>query len=444
MLPSSHLVLINPEPPEVCWPPDSREGGDRGTATRQLAAAFSEFISASSQLENSYRRLQEEVAELRVELAERNDALQCSVAENERIRRNLELIVSSMPCGVLVLSSDGTISLANQESKRLLGLPLAVSGSDLLDVAEVSAVTGLDLSRIVQLSADRGTLDEISIRREGKVRWLEVRIRKLEQPATGANADAAKAIVILRDVTAKRQADQERENGRRAFALAEVSGEVAHEIRNPLAALELFAELIEQDEAQRATWISHLRAGIRSLSATVNNVLSLRSETFQLNVMDLANAVDAALNFARPLLTQAQLTVAWKASAAGQKVLGCPAAVQQIVLNLVTNAIRHTPTGGTLNVCLTQEPGMKWGVAADCLVLQFADTGPGIPAVHLDRIFESGFSGNGATSGLGLTVCERIMRKHGGKIIAGNRVGGGARFDLVFPIHGKGPAQHDK
>lgn len=445
MLPSSHFVLINAGPGHVCPPEDSLQGDgaaielrDRGTATRQLASAFSEFIAVSSHLESSYRGLQEEVAELRAELAKRNAALQCSVAENERIRRNLEQIVGSMPCGVLVLDEDGTVSLANPESRRLLDLPCAGTGSELPDLSGISAAPELDLPQLIRLATNQETIHEICIRRGSKDRWLEVRVRRLEAPQAGATTEAARAIVILRDVTQRKRAEQERENGRRALALAEVSSEVAHEIRNPLAALELFAGLIEQDEAQRSTWISHLRAGIRSLSATVNNVLSLRSGTFKLEIMNLAEAIEAALSFARPLLTQAELTVEWNAAAVDRKILGCPAAVQQVMLNLITNAIRHTPAGGTLKVCLSPESTQERGVASDCLVLHFADSGAGIPAEHLDRIFEPGFSGSGATSGLGLSVCEQIMRTHGGNITAGNRAEGGARFDLVFPIYREG------
>ena len=87
-----------------------------------LAGAFSEFISASARLENSYRQLQQEVSELGQELSARNAALNTSLAENERMRLDLQQIVDSMPCGVLVLDRKGEISMINPESRRLLGL----------------------------------------------------------------------------------------------------------------------------------------------------------------------------------------------------------------------------------------------------------------------------------------------------------------------------------
>ena len=90
-----------------------------------LADAFSEFISASSLLEASYRDLQQEVAHLGLELAERNAALSSSLAENDRMRAALQQMIDSMPCGVLVLDTAETIVMINPESRRLLDLGTA-------------------------------------------------------------------------------------------------------------------------------------------------------------------------------------------------------------------------------------------------------------------------------------------------------------------------------
>ena len=106
-------------------------------------------------------------------------------------------------------------------------------------------------------------------------RWIGVRTRRLFlEGDQGGEPD--QTILIMRDVTAQKRAEQEREAGRKAVALAEISTILAHEIRNPLASLELFAGLmeIEKDADRRSQWTSNLRAGIRSLSGTVNNVLS--------------------------------------------------------------------------------------------------------------------------------------------------------------------------
>jgi signal transduction histidine kinase len=98
---------------------------------------------------------------------------------------------------------------------------------------------------------------------------------------------------------AQKRVEQEREAAQNAIALAELTTVLAHEIRNPLASLELFAELIENDGERRAEWVSNLRAGIRSLSATANNVLSFHgSGSLKLAPIALSSLIGNAIQFA--------------------------------------------------------------------------------------------------------------------------------------------------
>jgi two-component system sensor histidine kinase FlrB len=249
-----------------------------------------------------------------------------------------------------------------------------------------------------------------------------------------------KTILILRDITAQKRAEQEREAGRKAMALAEITTTLAHEIRNPLASLELFAGLIEKDGDRRGEWISHLRAGIRSLSGTVNNVLSFHgSGSLTLAPVVLSAVIDNAIQFVQPLADQAGVSLEWLADHNQIRVMGNESALQQVVLNLVSNAIRHTPAGGNVTVSLrpgrSGTKGENHGEDSEHVVAEFSDTGCGIRPDQIDHIFEPGFSGSGDTSGLGLAVCERIMKQHGGRISAANCEHSGARFTLRFPVH---------
>ena len=398
-----------------------------------LASAFTEFISASSRLEDSYHQLQEEVSELRLELSARNAALSTSLAENEGMRLDLQQIVDSMPCGVLVLDRMGEISMINPESGRLLGLDGThfPEGSK-ATLRQISAFSGVNLESSYENASSNDAGLEFCVNEPSGKRWLEVRNRPLFHKS-GRDGRPDRTVLILRDITAQRRAEQERGAAREAMALAEITTILAHEIRNPLASLELFAELIENDGERRQQWISNLRVGIRTLSGTVNNVLSFHgSGSIKLAPVSLSALIGSAVQFVKPLANQAAVSLEWLDDHRQNRVLGNESALQQVILNLISNAIRHTPAGGRVTVSLRIEPITENDERR--VIVEFSDTGCGIRPDQMEHIFEPGFSGSGDTSGLGLAVCARIMKQHGGQISVSNQIHCGARFVLSLPL----------
>lgn len=415
MLPSSHVVPIKLSGPIPLDNP------------RLLADAFSEFIAASAQLEASYRNLQQEVSHLSGELAERNAALTRSLAENSRMRAALQQIIDSMPCGVLVLDPSETILIINPEARRLLGL----LNQHVVSLAVLSQLSGLDFEML-------GGMDRIERDTEvrhtvmGSERWLALG-RHLLQVAGGAQDSFGSrlgSIWILRDVTAEKRAEREREAVRRAATLAEISAILAHEIRNPLASLELFAGLIADGDANSEQWIAHLQAGIRTLSGTVNNVLSLNGETSpRLVVLDLVQASRNSVAFVQPIAAQARVALTFSSAEDSLSIHGNEDALRQIILNLASNAIRHTQPGSRVDVSVRREERDGKPLA----VVTVSDSGCGIREEQLAHLFEAGFSGTGETPGLGLAVCRRLMSRHGGSISASSRFGEGSTFQMEFP-----------
>ena len=404
-----------------------------------LATAFSEFISASSKLENAYRQLQQEVFELGLELKDRNAELNTSLAENKRMRLALQQIVDSMPCGVLVLDREGEITMINPESARLLGINhLLILEDSHTTLRQISQISGINLSSPFEGALNSDVEQECCVRDASGMRWLEVRKRSLFHQALRSEKPD-QTILILRDVTAQKRAEQERETGRKAMALAEITTILAHEIRNPLASLELFAELIEEDASGRREWISNLRAGIRSISGIVNNVLSFHgSGSLNLTPVSLSEAIEKAIHFVKPLAVQAEVSLELSTPIEVIFVKGNESAIRQLVLNLVSNAIRHTPAGGNVKVSIypIQNRCDEFGIvsAIDEAIVEFTDSGCGIREDQIDHIFEPGFSGSGDSSGLGLAVCDRIMKEHGGAVSVSNVKNSGACFALHFPV----------
>lgn len=420
MLPGSHPVPIKAAAQDSLHSP------------KLLADAFSEFISASSVLEDVYRDLQREVTHLGLELAERNAALTRSLAENDDMRGALQQIIDSMPCGVLVLDTAENIVTINPKGRALLQLGSAAVGN----LRDICAISQIDFQSLVEES-DHEINHELCIGSITGKHWLAINNRRLSlEPASqtpGNQKRPLHSIWILRDITATKQAEQEREAARSAMALAEISAILAHEIRNPLASMELFAGLIAEDtedSGQTAQWVSHLRAGIRLLSATVNNVLSIHGgNNAHLVAVDLAVCMQSGVEFVRPIAEQAGVSLTFAAAEESLKIHGNENLLRQIILNLICNAIRHTPTGG--KVAVSTRGIVQQGTTR--ARVDVTDTGCGIPAYLLDHVFDTGFSASGDTPGLGLAVCKRLMISHGGEIRVTSHVNGGSTFELEFP-----------
>ena len=369
-----------------------------------LADAFAAFTAAAGRLEGSYQQLQSEVARLREELEERNAALGSSLAENERMRVGLSRILEALPSGVIVLESNGEVGFVNPEARRMLG-------------DELPAL----LPRVGRKPNDE---QEFCVGPETKKRWIVVRT------AEASPRDKHQLVLIVRDVTAQREMDREREEARRLLALAEMSTVLAHEIRNPLGSMELLAGLLTQSGelgTEQRQWVEHLQAGVRSLSATVNNVL--RVHTLGVPAMaplQLVPVLRSAVRFVAPLAEQSEIKVWTDLELGNAEINGNPGELQQIFLNLALNSFRHTAAGGQLKV--------RARVEDKTAVIEFSDTGAGIAPVNLAKIFETGFSTKTDSPRLGLAVCHKIVQQHGGNISAHSEPGAGATFRMEFPI----------
>jgi two-component system sensor histidine kinase FlrB len=413
----SHLHPINP--------PAYSEQNEVGS----LVDAFAEFISASTRLESSYAQLQQEVTHLSRELADRNSALKASLAENERVHRALQRIVDSMPCGVLVVEGDGSVSMINPESRRLLDLN--ESPAEHLDA--ISIVAGIDLAGFLRRRTGSDEEREFSKTTHRGKRWFSVHDRCLFHGDEPGLDGRKQTILILRDITLHKQAEAERERARKATALSEVAMTLAHEIRNPLASLELFAGLIAAGGEDTAEWVSHLHAGIRSLAGTVNNVLSFHGAGFpSLTPLDLIASIHSSVEFVRPIADQAGISLAFEAEDPALWVAGNGSALQQVVLNMVSNSLRHTDPGGSVWVTVRRNQSAT-DATRSCAVIEFSDTGCGVAPEDIGEIFRAGFSVSGNTTGLGLAVCGQIVRQHDGSIRVVSTVGCGTTFYVEIP-----------
>ena len=243
-------------------------------------------------------------------------------------------------------------------------------------------------------------------------------------------------IWIVRDVTEEKRLAMEREAARESGALAEIATLLAHEIRNPLGSMELFTGLLTEAVAampEARQWATHLQAGLRSLSATVNNVLQFHAKAgVQLAPVDLERLLGELAEFLLPVARQRGQEIKFENGIG--KVLAQADAnrLKQVFLNLAINGFRAMPPGGALRVRLKWADQFPGGLAQ----IEVQDEGRGIPKELQERIFEAGFTTTPGSPGLGLAVCKRIVEQHGGEITVQSRHKEGTRFTIVLPVTG--------
>jgi signal transduction histidine kinase len=398
-----------------------------GAVKGPLADAFNAFMATADRMEASYSHLQGEVARLRRELEERNAALTKSLAENKNIRTALKRILDALPCGVIVIDANDGIVLVNPEAGRLLG---AQAGA-----ASLLQQFPAHIQLLLKSAISRDDEHEVTVDAETTTRWLSIRRTALHiEPShdgdlvTDLGPD--QFILILRDVTARKEAERQREACRNMLALGEMAAVLAHEIRNPLGSMELWTSVLEKKSVigdEEKYCVEHLQAGIRSLSATVNNVLQFHGHgSANLIRLQLRSVLQNGVDFIRPLAEQAGIKLEVNLQIDNVEIEGDSNGLQQVILNLAINAFRHTPMGGSLAINARQH-----GTLA---IVDFADTGEGIAEQNLEKIFDPGFSGSKQRPGLGLTICQRIMEQHRSTIRVHSRACNGARFSLEFPV----------
>jgi two-component system sensor histidine kinase FlrB len=389
------------------------EAGVMALDERSLTRAFASFTDAAASLERSYVQLQAEVGRLRHELEETNRDLAVSLEENHRMRQRLNHILQGLPCGVLVVEPEGNISLANPETQRLFGVTL-----DAPPPALLRDLLACSQGRPSELEYGCGT---------PQAQWITLR------PAQLSAEDGSSAIFILEDISPLKRLQREHEEFSRRQALAEMSTLLAHEIRNPLGSLELFAGLLAESnlEEEERKWVGHLQAGLRTLAATVNNVLHFHSQPLPgLAPLDLGEWLRSAQDFLQPLARRAQVRMELSHALDGVLVAADRHRLEQVVLNLALNGFRFMPEGGVLRI--------RGAVDAHSnkAAVEISDSGPGVAPEDRERIFDAGFTTCAGSPGLGLAVCRKIMKQHGGVITVDGVAGRGTTFKLEFPLCG--------
>ncbi len=404
---------------------------DPGQA-RLLMEAFETFTKASVSLESAYRQLQEKARRLSEELQARNRELRKSLREKAETQNYLRKILARLPCGVLALDAAGNVTLCNPAASEFLG----ESEVDFVKCRGRgrplgSRKLGETLQAAISAPPDGKEL-ETAYERQGRARVLALS----GAPLTSACGDRIGTLHIIRDVTEIKALEEQNKRSERLSAMGEMAVELAHEIRNPLGGIELFASLLESElpaGSDAARWAANIRVGSRSLNNIVSNMLHFANPLAPVfRETDLHEIVREVLAFMKPIAAQREVRLLERLRAGRPVMQGDRELLKQMLLNLVHNSMQAMPSRGSLTVA-TRDAGRQAGADGDgCLELSVRDTGVGIAPEHLDRIFDPFFTTNRNGTGLGLSVVHQIVARHAGRIRVSSRVNRGTCFTITF------------
>ncbi len=364
----------------------------------------------------------------------------------------LSTVVESMQEGVIAVDATGAVVLRNAAATTLLGGVRSDTGQVReaghygLSTIDGDPLAPEDMPHTRAMRGQRVVGERVRVSNDGVplVRVLEITAVPLPAGADDAGAPPCSragsgAVVVYHDATAT----HERESDMAQFATV-----VAHDLRGPLAGLRGWLELATDHageepgdadgEQHRRTSLLAVLARVERSAAQLDQLIAdlldhavMRRATLRAEPLDLGALVRRVLDvYAAPDGTGRGLLATTDVPADLPRVRADPVLVQQLLANLVGNAVKYVREGERpqVHVCAHAGDG--------ALHVVVADRGIGVPAGQHERIFDDlhrahpGYTG----SGLGLGLCRRIVERHGGTIAAGDNPGGGTRVDVTLPI----------
>ena len=406
----------------------------------QLHNEFTVLRQRINELENTEELTLEELtntaAELRAaeeELRQQHDELLETRQQIEMERERYAALFDLAPDGYLITDAAGVIQEANHAAVALL----AVSHEVLVGKPLVLWIAKEDRPAFhAQLAHLTQAL---------RVRDWEVQL----QPQQGSAFPASITVGVrrspqepgpvlywlLRDLTERKRVEETLRRTESLALLGKLAAGVSHEIRNPLGAIMLHMDLLEEElqdllperPAQIAAPLTEVRTQLTRLDNLVQDYLSLaRIASLQREPIDMGAFVDTFLQEVAPQVAQCEVTLRREGPASLGPVALHTNTFRRVLLNLVQNALDAMPQGGTLT--------LRGRQTASRIHLDISDMGTGIPADQLAQIFEPLYTTKPTGTGLGLYMVREIVAAHAGEICVTSHVGHGTTFTITLPL----------
>ena len=359
------------------------------------------------------------------------------LTEARRAHALLASTFNAIRDAIVVTDARGRITQANDAVQQLFNrVPLDVIG----DTCHSLLAAGKSCPHAALAPHESVVEDELLNRAQDRV--LNLRVSRVNDPESGAVG----FVHAIRDITRERVIERHLMQAERMSLAGQMVSAVAHEVATPLSVVANIAEMLRLDcepgtvtDAELVKIVTQVRRVTEMMRGLLNFV---RQAPAQFMEVDLAQLVQETLELMRYELRKARIETSLESEPTTLPVWGDRNQLQQVLLNLLTNAMQAMKQGGRLMLQIRAAESQEQEVKAVALIV--ADTGPGIAADARDRLFDFFFTtrGHEGGTGLGLAITRQIVEGHRGRITAEN-TDDGARFIVTlpaaFPEHQAGP-----
>jgi signal transduction histidine kinase len=243
------------------------------------------------------------------------------------------------------------------------------------------------------------------------------------------------SLLLIQDVTRIYQLEEQLQRKDRLAAMGEMIGRIAHEIRNPLGSVELFASMLRRDLVEAPSsrlYAEQISQAVQAMDRLLSNLLIYTKPERTPRAWHHAEPLIVdSLTLAAHAITKIPVDIRLDLDPWIPSIWCHDGQMKQVVLNLIVNAVQAMPAGGVMSICLKEDHAHTLGTPA--LRLTVSDSGAGIDPAHRSRIFDPFFTTKDDGTGLGLAIVYAIVEAHHGRIDVESVVGQGTSFTIVLP-----------
>lgn len=367
--------------------------------------------------------------------AERRAAPRVSAPDDRFFRH----IVSSMRNGVIAFRRDGTVALMNDEAYRIFGLT-----KDAADIGRPLADVLRGRPEVTRVLAASFELSHLPNRAELRLKDLDRVIGYTLSQVKNDDGDLIGAVMFFKDLTQVEQLEERERLRDRLASLGEMAAGIAHELKNPLAGIEVMAGLLRRqvpDSADAQSLLADIINEAKLANAIVVEMLEfVRPIRLQVEHTKIADIVHQAATLAESKVPRGDIVVEVELEEGLPVIEGDQHQLCQVFTNLLANAFEALDRRGQITItafrsAIEQDPAMI-GIQppTPTVVVDVADNGPGVPADAADKIFDPFFTTKPQGSGLGLAIVRKIVDAHDGRIDLSSTTGQGTRFRVTLPV----------